>query len=173
MGDLNLPDVDWKQGIVIAPENSIDKKLAMQSEFLDLFIAKGFSWYIEDKITRIRKVNDNLQQSTLDQVLTNNDSLVNSVEFQAPLGKSDHLGLLVELNVNVKIDFLTSKRKNWYKVDQDFVQSRAENINWCYNSNANCVESMWTELHHKVLSISDQVPETNIKTNSQGEILTF
>ena len=30
---------------------------------------------------------------------------------------------------------------------------------------------MWTELHQKVLSISDKIPETNVKTNRNGEIL--
>ena len=171
VGDLNLPNVDWKHGIVKKPENSVDKNLCMQSEFLDLFIAKGFNWFIEDQITRIRKVNDNLQQSTLDQVLSSNESLINSVEFQAPLGKSDHLGLLIELNVNVNLDYVMNKRKNWYKVDQEFVCSHAENINWSYSQNATTVESMWSELHQKMLSISDRVPETKIKTNSKGEIL--
>ena len=93
VGDLNLPNVDWKQGIVSGPENTKDKNLALQREYLDLFIAKGFSWFIEDKITRIRKVGDNLQQSTLDQVLSNNENLVCNVETHAPLGKSDHLSL--------------------------------------------------------------------------------
>ena len=107
VGDLNLPNVDWKRGIVVSPENSNDKKLNMQSEFLDMFITKGFSWFIEDKITRIRRVDGNLQQSTLDHVLANSDSLINSVDIRAPLGKSDHLGLMVELNVHVNLDFIT------------------------------------------------------------------
>ena len=171
VGDLNLPNVDWKQGIVISPENSCDKGLNMQNEFLELFIAKGFSWFINDKITRIRKVDSNLQQSTLDQVLANNSSLINNVEFKAPLGKSDHLGLQVELNVHVNSDYINSKRKNWYKVDKEFVATNANNIDWCYSPGANSVESMWTELHQKVLSISDKIPETNVKTNRNGEIL--
>ena len=172
VGDLNLPNVDWKRGIVVSPENSNDKKLNMQSEFLDMFITKGFSWFIEDKITRIRRVDGNLQQSTLDQVLANSDSLINSVDIRAPLGKSDHLGLMVELNVHVNLDFINSKSKNWYKLDGEFVNSQAANIDWDYTENANCVDSMWEEFYHKILSVSDKIPETNIKTNKRtGEIL--
>ena len=111
VGDLNLPDVDWSRGIVISPENSIDKKINMQCEFLDTFIAKGFKWYIEDKVTRIRRVDGNLQQSTLDQVLATNENLVNCVDVCAPLGKSDHVSLMVELNVNVNLDFINTKSK--------------------------------------------------------------
>ena len=54
VGDINLPKVDWKHGIVSKPENSNDKWLNMQSEFLDLFIAKGFSWYIEEEKTGLK-----------------------------------------------------------------------------------------------------------------------
>ena len=171
VGDLNLPNVDWKNGIVIRPENSTDKYLNMQSEFLDLFIAKGFSWYIEDQITRVRMVDNNLQQSTLDQVFSNNEALINNVEIRAPLGKSDHVGLLVELNVGVNLDFISSKHKNWYKVDTGFVETHAENINWGYSAGSSTVESMWEELYNKMLSISDKVPENVIKTNKNGDIL--
>ena len=171
VGGLDLPNVDWKQGIVIKPENSIDKFLNMQSEFLDLFIAKGFSWFVEDHITRIRKVGNDLQQSTLDQVLSNNDSLINSVKFQSPLGKSDHLGLLLELNVTCNLEYITSKRKNWYRVKQEFVLSHGSDIDWSYSSSEISVETMWNELHQKMLSISDKIPETNVKTDKQGNIL--
>ena len=121
----------------------------MQSEFLDLFIAKGFSWFVEDHITRIRKVGNNLQQSTLDQVLSNNDSLINNVEFQSPLGKSDHLGLLLELNVTCNLEYISSKRKNWYKVNKEFVHSHASKIDWAYENSDSTVETMWNDLHKK------------------------
>ena len=171
VGDLNLPNVDWKRGIVNKPENSSDKFLNMQSEFLDLFIAKGFSWFVEDQITRIRKVGDTLQQSTLDQVLASSDSLIDSVDIKAPLGKSDHLGLLVELNLTVNLDYMSCNRKNWYKVDEDFVHSHADDINWAYSDTASTVEDMWNELHPKMLSISEKVPETKVKTTKQGNII--
>jgi|TARA_B110000196_G_C21147904_1_gene667753 hypothetical protein len=171
VGDVNLPNVDWKRGIVKKPENSNDKYLNMQSEFLDLFISKGFVWFVENEITRVRMVNNILQQSTLDQVLSNNDSLINHVDIQAPLGASDHLGLMVELNVKLNLDFISTKHKNWYKVSEDFVNTHAENIDWSCSDTEIGVESMWDELHQKMLSISDKVPETTIKTNKQGNIL--
>ena len=171
VGDLNLPNVDWKQGIVKKPENSNDKFLNMQSEFLDLFLSKGFSWFIQDEFTRVRKVGNRMQQSTLDQVLSNNDSLINNVEIQAPLGASDHLGLMVELNMKLNLDFISSHHKNWYKVNEDFVHTHADNIDWSYSDSEISVESMWGELYQKMLSISDKVPETTIKTDKQGNIL--
>lgn len=171
VGDFNLPNVDWKQGFVVKPENSVDKGLNMQSEYLDLFLAKGFTWFLEEQITRVRKVSDTLQQSTLDQVFSNNNSFVNNVEIQAPLGKSDHVCLLIELNVAVNLDFISSKRKNWYKLDREFVDLHATNIDWDYSSNELNVELMWEELYSKIISISDKVPESITKTNKNGDIL--
>ena len=171
VGDINLPKVDWKHGIVSKPENSNDKWLNMQSEFLDLFIAKGFSWYIEEEKTRVKNVNGSLQQSTLDQVFANDSSLINNVDIKAPIGKSDHVSLLVEVNSSVNLEYVTTKRKNWYKVDKEFISTHANNICWDYSDDANNVESMWGELYHKILSISDLVPEVPIKTSKNGEVL--
>ena len=171
MGDINLPNVDWKKGIVSCPEGSIDARFLMQSEYLDLFIAKGLSWYIYDQDTRVRKIGNIIQKSTLDQVFANNEALVNNVEFKAPLGKSDHISVLVELKLSVNLDFVASERKNWYKVDTNFVLERASPIDWNYSSDSLSVECMWNEIYQKMLSISDQVPLITIKTNSCGEIL--
>ena len=76
IGDINLPDVNWKLGVVNKPLDSIDIKYILQSEYLDLFTIKGLKWQIQDEVTRIRKYNDSIQKATLDQVFTNNDILI-------------------------------------------------------------------------------------------------
>ena len=171
MGDLNLPDVDWDLGIVRKPLNSVDKKYAIQSQYLDLFLAKGLKWFVQEEKTRIRKVNDNIQMSTLDQIMSNNEALVNSIQTNAPLGKSDHVSLLVELNLKINTDYVRSKSKNWFKVDEDFINNKSNEINWGFSSDDLSVESMWSEIYSKIQSISDQVPDRILKTNRNGDIL--
>ena len=171
VGDLNLPDVDWDLGIVKKPVNSTDRRYILQSEYLDLFLAKGLKWHIVDEITRMRKVNNTIQKSTLDQVLSNNEVLVNSVDISAPLGKSDHKSLLIELNCKQDIEYLSSKKKNWYKVDNTFVETAGNNVDWEYSDTNLSVESMWDEINSKMQSISDKVPDIILKTNTKGEVL--
>ena len=171
MGDVNLPNIDWKRGIVDFPPGSIDTRFILQSEFLDLFIAKGLSWFINEQKTRVRKVGNIIQKSTLDQVFANNEALINNVEFQAPLGKSDHIGIIVELKLYVDTDYVSSQCQNWYKVDTNFVLGHASEIDWNYSSESLNVEGMWDEIYQKMVSISDQVPLTTLKTNASGEIL--
>ena len=170
MGDINLPHVDWNKGIVVCPENSIDLKYQIQNEYLDIFIAKGFSWFVHD-YTRIRKVNEVIQKSTLDQVFCNNDCIVNSVDMHAPLGKSDHLSMLIEIKVSVNNDYMHSRSKNWFKVKPEFIIENANNIDWSFSSGDLSVECMWNEIYRKMLSISDLVPFSTIKTNSKGDVL--
>ena len=171
MGDINLPNVDWKKGIVVCPENSVDLRFQLQKEYLDLFIAKGLTWYVEDQITRVRIVNNNIQKSLLDQVFCNNESLINSVDINAPVGKSDHLSILAELKLSVDANYINSSRKDWFKVKPDFIIDQANNVDWNYSSSDLNVEGMWGEIYQKMLSISDHVPFTTVKTNSSGDIL--
>ena len=171
VGDLNLPNVDWELGIVRKPVGSTDKRYIIQSEYLDVFMSKSLKWHISNEVTRIRKVNDTIQQSTLDQVLSNNESLINSVDFAPPLGKSDHKSMLIELNFHHNTEYLSSIKKNWFKVDSEFIKTNGDCIDWEYSATNLSVESMWQELYAKMQSIADKVPDRILKTNAAGDVL--
>ena len=173
VGDVNLPHVDWDKGLVKQPLNSIDKRLLMEAEYMDVFSRKGLKWYLTESSTRVRKLCDNdiAQCSLLDQVFFNNDCFVNSVDILAPVGKSDHVSLLVEPKVNNNAEFLTSEKKKWFKVNQDFVNEHSADIVWGYSRDDLSVEEMWGELHQKLTLITDKVPTSSLKTTKGGEIL--
>ena len=171
VGDLNLPDIDWEIGIVKKPEGSVDRKYAIQSEYLDLFTMKGLKWHVKNEITRIRKYNDTYQKSTLDQIFSNNDILVNSFDIRAPLGKSDHLCFSIELKLENDPEYISCSKKNWYKVDKKFVLERSEATDWNFSVPNLSVQCMWNELFNKMKTITDQVPNNILKTNSKGDIL--
>ena len=138
---------------------------------MNTFSRKGLKWYLTDSSTRVRKVCEIAQCSLLDQVFFNNGCFVNSVDILAPVGKSDHVSLLVELKINNNVEFLTSKKKSWFKVDQDFVNEHSADIVWGYSSEDLSVERMWEELHQKLTLITDKVPSSSLKTTKGGEIL--
>ena len=69
------------------------------------------------------------------------------------------------------MEFLSTIKKNWYKVDNEFIVNAGENINWGYSTSNLSVESMWTEIYSKMQSISDKVPDLILKTNKVGDIL--
>ena len=105
VGDVNLPHVNWDEGLVERPPNSSDKRLLMETEFMNTSIRKGLKWFVTGSTTRVRKFGDTTQCSLLDQVFCINDGFVNNVDILAPLGKSDHVSLLVDLKVRNNIEF--------------------------------------------------------------------
>ena len=64
--------------------------LFIQNDYIDLIAEFGLTWHVTDEITRRRVVGGVLQESTLDQVISSNDTIVNGFEILSPLGKSDY-----------------------------------------------------------------------------------
>ena len=87
------------------------------------------------------------------------------------MGRSDHICLKIELKVQNDIEFLSTRKQNWYKVDTEFVKTHSKNIDWGYSSDQLDVEGMWGELHSKLLSICDSVPVQTLKTTREGEVI--
>ena len=57
------------------------------------------SWSITDKITRRRMVGNTPQESTIDQVFSSEESLITEFNIFSPLGKSDHVYIIVDFNI--------------------------------------------------------------------------
>ena len=132
VGDLNLADVCWVTGTVSGPTATKNRVLNLQHEYIDLITDLGLSWHITDEITRRRVVSGVLQESTLDQVVSSNEAIVNCVKVLAPLGKSDHVSLLVDLNVNSKHkrEFTRSTKIVWGKVTEADILDFSKDVNW-------------------------------------------
>ena len=167
VGDLNLPDVCWVTGTVRGSSETRSRVLQLQKDYVDLITDLGLTWHITDEITRRRVVSGFLQESTLDQVITSNDAMVNSFEMLAPLGKSDHRSILcnLSLNVNNKEVFVKSKKILWGKIDSVGIENIAKEkqINWDYSpTEVVSSDTLWYELKSKLGIITDNVPSCNI-----------
>ena len=108
-----------------------------------------------------------LQESTLDQVITSDDAIVNSFELLAPLGRSDHRSILCNLNVNVsnKEVFVESKKILWGKVNSSEIEeiARRRNINWDYSPAAtDDGNAIWQEVKSKLGIVTDNVPSCEV-----------
>ena len=173
-GDFNMSNTNWVSGSVMGPVDSRDSSIIRQHEFMNTFTECGLVWYITDEITRRRVVDGILQESTLDQVLCTNYALVNNLSIKSPLGKSDHVSMLIEVNADTSNDtqFINNDKKhNWGKVTEDTLLKLSSEINWGYSSDNMGVENMWGELHKKLMAITDNVPYINPVYNSKGDVI--
>ncbi|KAL5265725.1 hypothetical protein ACHWQZ_G006437 [Mnemiopsis leidyi] len=136
-----------------------------QQEFMDIFNENGLTWYFTNDTTRRRLVKETLQESLLDQVLYTNDALVNGCKIVSPLGRSDHVGIMVDLVVSPSAD--TSVKQKvlkpiWGKVSSEKLLNISINdINWDYSSTNN-VQDMWAELHCKLEAVAATVPAASV-----------
>ena len=160
MGDFNLPDLSWDNGVIKCPDNTTDKKYVIQQMFLDFFVKHNFSWALGDAIpTRRRKVLNGIQESTLDNVLVADKNMLHEVKVTAPLGKSDHVGILAKIQVSDCSQYLCHEKRDWSKFTPSDILNAAETIKWSYEGKDNLgVNEMWNSLHSKLMIITNTVP---------------
>ena len=48
VGDFNLPDVSWNNGVVNSPMGTTNKCLLMHNKFMDMFKYKNLQWLMGD-----------------------------------------------------------------------------------------------------------------------------
>ena len=172
-GDFNLPEVKWDSWSVNCPDSTKNRVLLLQKQYLELFATKGLTNCLSDgTVTRRRMVDGVLQESLLDQVLVSNIDTILNTETVSPLGKSDHLGVLVTLKIQNDINFIKTQKENWAKFPETDISRLGDEIDWSYTSINPSSNAMWLELTDKISSISGHVPKSTIKCSKNGEILS-
>ena len=116
-------------------------------------------------------VNGFLQESLLDQVLVSNPNTVDNVETLSPLGKSDHIPILITFKTKNDIKYIKTEKEMWSKFSKDRIIQFGSTINWDYSSDELSSNQMWDEIHTKLLQISSNVPKSKIKCSKNGDII--
>ena len=169
VGDFNLPDVSWETGCVNGGIIGNNKAFINQERYMNVFSEAGLSWYFTKEATRRRIVKDTLQESLLDQVLFTNDALISSCRTLSPLGKSDHVSVIVELDAALSSKKSSEKidKPSWGKVSfKELLTFSLENVDWSYSC-VNSTQNMWDELHGKLTSVASIVPATPVYRNNR------
>ena len=172
LGDFNFPNVNWDNLTANCNTNTINNNLIIQKRYLDMFSEKGLTPVLNNgTVTRRRVVDNVLQESHLDQVLITNSDFITNAETVSPLGKSDHVGILVNLKFQNNTEYIQTEKKNWSKISPEQIQLLGSNINWDFSDNLTNTNHLWDELNSKLTSISSHVPVTKIKCTKNGEVL--
>ena len=165
VGDFNSPEISWLSGSVAGPADSINKAIVLQKDILEIVHNNGLSWLITDEITRRRRVGNIIQESTIDQIFCSNDSLISEFEICQPLGKSDHVSIIVDLNLfeaeNKRCYDIDDTKRNWGGITEMELLELSNPIDWnfAHNPEDMTVEEMWEEIHGKLLTVTECVPE--------------
>ena len=171
MGDFNLPDVMWDVGVVTCPFNTSNQKYIIQQMFLDFFVQHDLTWVISDGVkTRRRQVLNELQAATLDNVLTSDNNIFADVHITAPLGKSDHVGIVSSWRVSNNSEYMSHEKRNWSKMSPEKIIAANQNLQWECGSDS--VDILWKSMHTNAMKIVDLVPISKIRVSHTGAVKT-
>jgi exonuclease III len=150
VGDFNYKHIDWDTWSTSKNETSDEQ--AFINCIQDLY------WY--QHVTTPTRYRAGEEPSTLDLVFTNEESMLEHISYQSPLGKSDHSVLFLKLPIKQTSKFMS---KTVYKYEKgDYLSMRRDlNIDWQteLNSPTQDVTKQWETIKKKVeKSVSTHVP---------------
>ena len=142
VGDLNAPEIDW----------SLDT--AFYSSFGDILLKLvGENSLIQhvDQPTRWRS---NQSSNILDLIITKFLNDINTVEYQAPAGKSNHcvLKFTFDLNVTQAPD---KYRRSFQNMDLPALLKEATTYKWPCSLETN-VDTIWTNIKSNILKLTNK-----------------
>lgn len=145
-GDFNLPKISWPN-----MSNNFNPDTT-ENLFLDLLFDLNLSQLI-DKPTRFRQ---NQNPSILDLILTSDPDLISAINYDSPIGKSDHIMLSANIQV-IKYD----KSKERYSSFTNFatLSQDIHNFNWQQFSTITDMQEMW---NYFITALNGMI-ETNTK----------
>ena len=156
MGDFNYPKIIWQ--LHHAPgENS------EESKFIECIEDNYLTQHV-DKPTRWR---GDHEPHILDLILTHEEN-ISDLEYQSPLGKSDHSVLKFNYHCYAILKESEQVRICYDKADYEEMRKEASKIDWNEELNINMgVEEMWEIFHRKIKQLEASfVPKKKVKTGT-------
>ena len=152
-GDFNAPQVDWTDIYSDAPPGHYSHDLirCVQDNFLT------------QHVTRPTRHRHGQSPSTLDLILTNEEGMVQNLQYLPDLGRSDHVALQFDL------ECYTLKRRpshaslNYNKGDYNLLRSLVQEVDWSAlnDCNVNQAYHLFVSTIRRVVAVA--VPQTHPK----------
>ena len=149
MGDFNYKHINWETWSTSKSNDSVEEKFleALKDSFLFQHVTQP---------TRHRGSDE---PSILDLVLTNEEMQISNIEYESPLGKSDHSSLIFDFHCYTETKKLTESY-NYNKADFDAMRSELETTNWANamieKAKNETVENYWMLFKEKLYSLRDK-----------------
>ena len=102
--------------------------------------------------------------------------MISNVEYQNPIGKSDHCVLKFKLNCFTVHRQITKQRKLYHKGDYNTLNREIKDIDWKellspYSPDFN-IDNCWNTFHRKIMELEDKFIPTS-KPKSDAKVRVF
>ena len=161
LGDFNYPLIDWESSVALTGIKGKEHK----------FIEVLRDCFLFQKCTEPTRLRFNNKPSLLDLVLVNNIDSVEDIQYESPLGKSDHRVLQFELNCIVKKVKYTKLKYYYNKANYEAINNSLLGIDWSIILGSDDVDEQWNAFKNCIdKEIATHVPTKLIKSDSVKRI---
>ena len=159
IGDFNYKDIWWDMLTTHKSERS------RENQFIETIKDCYYSQHV-DRPTRAQK---GKKASLLDLVITDETNRVDEIEYQAPLGKSDHSVLIFNYKVQT---IITTPQRIIYcynKGNYEAMNRELKDIDWNkLSTECNSIEELWQETKSKLNKARENhIPKIDTGTKSK------
>ncbi len=161
MGDFNYPSLDWSTWRTRSDSTTSEEYL-----FIDN-LQENCLFQHTDKPTRWRGTDE---PHILDLLLTNEETMVNEVSYDSPLGKSDHCVLQFDYICYAEVETRSKVKKYYDQADYEKINEAISSIDWnAMLDQFGNINMMWNAFKSKIAHIEDQfIPKRTITISAKN-----
>jgi len=116
LGDFNYPGVDWVNHI--------------SCQQTELFLASCDDAFLHQHILEPTRGRSGQNSNLLDLAFSNEENMVTNIEYQSPLGKSDHACIVLDFICKKKSNGSKKKIYLYNRANYDAINEEFHRINW-------------------------------------------
>lgn len=158
LGDFNYRNIYWDMLTTSKSDKSREH----------LFLETLKDCYYTQHVDRPTRSQKGKKASILDLIITDEENRVDDIDYQSPLGNSDHGVLVFEYKVQTVIKSNRRVIYSYNKGDYKAMSDELKQTNWETLSPDSSTEEMWQEIKSKTLGAQEKyIPKIDTQANSK------
>ena len=158
VGDVNVPNISWINGS--GALKGLPRSLCLEKDLVQTLNDNFWHQHINFN-TRFR---EHQEPSCLDLVITNDPSIVETLNQGTPLGKSDHITLRIHLRLHPSITPFTRDKFNFNRGDYAGFNNALKCTDWDQLNDYMEVDTCWNYLKGKIMTAAvEYIPKKSTR----------
>ena len=162
MGDFNYPSIDWN----LLTAKNINSE---EQKFLEC-LQDNYFFQVLDQPTRWRGTDT---PNLLDLLITDDTERIEDIDYQSPIGKSDHCVITFNFICQRSKQKDNKQRKCYRKADYNQIKYELKQTKWedVLDEQNNSLDDMWKKFHNKIKDLEEKyVPISKNNKNKHPHI---
>lgn len=160
-GDFNYPEINWNTMTTSKHEDHASQK------FLDTMRDN----FLLQHVTEPTRYRHGQNSNTLDLILTNEENMINRIQYLPGLGLSDHACLAYSLSVYTTEPKQEDPKYQYYKGDYPAINTQLQEVDWNTNLLGRSVEEAWSFTSMELnKAMSTHIPKSQPRKDKRRHI---